>query len=377
MSPKCEIISLFRNAEMNKQAMRDLFFHVEEVLDIWTWHTAHTHAQANEAMSKFQSTLSYLPEMSRQYSPTVDFCLGLQSLLSKSSLTSDHRIIPLRIQVSRPPIEEAFHQAIRHFEAGQWALAMNLLNSQDSAIDVLVSLEEKYLAGESSSSSPRLADHELEYGMARLTRREFDTQLAMCRASQLMHTGDCHFREAETGIAEDMMGRAQLAQDDYRLVSTISCWSCGQVTALTHIYRAALLCVAGQDIELEGAALARLARFYTKIVKLPVPFVSYPIVSYFHAYQFGSRSAHQLYLRAVQLAASLSPTLPKGDWYKESVDAVQAHRDELQAQEANEWAAKREPILAKLAVDIEKLRSKNHMGDREFCQVQITLLAIN
>jgi hypothetical protein len=38
-------------------------------------------------------------------------------------------------------------------------------------------------------------------------------------------------------------------------------------------YRVALFCVTGQDIELEGNALSRLARFYSKIAKLPVPYV--------------------------------------------------------------------------------------------------------
>lgn len=49
--------------------------------------------------------------------------------------------------------------------------------------------------------------------------------------------------------------------------------------------------------------------------------------------------------------------------------AVQKHRDELQAQEANEWAAKREPILQKLSVDIEKLRTNKTVSNREFCEV--------
>lgn len=56
---------------------------------------------------------------------------------------------------------------------------------------------------------------------------------------------------------------------------------------------------------------------------------------------------------------------------------MQKHRDELQAQEANEWAAKREPILQKLSVDIEKLRSSKTMTDREFCEVWLMLLAGN
>jgi len=204
---------------------------------------------------------------------------------------------------------------------------MNLLKSQDAAINVLIDLEGAYK--EAAAKDKFLPPLDLpESRNAALTRVEFDMQLAICHTSQLIHTGDLHFKDAETGMAEDMMGHAQLAQDDYR---------------------AALLCVTGQDVELEGAVIARLARFYAKVMKLPVP-------------------AHQLYLRAVQLAACLAPALPKGDWYKDSVAAVQAHRDELQAQEAKEWAARREPILLKLSVDINKLHSGKAMNDREFCK---------
>lgn len=202
---------------MNKKTLNEFFFHIEDVLDVWAWHRVHPRAQSLDAVSKFRSTLSLLPDISRQYSPSVDYFLGLQSLLSKSSVASDPLIIPLRIQVSHPLLEETFHQAIRHFEAGRWAPAMNLLKSQDGAIDVLVGLEDACAAMGGSPSPPE----RYEYGKAKLTRVEFDMQLAMCRASQLIHTGDWHFKEAETGVPEDMMGRAQLAQDDYRSVSLL------------------------------------------------------------------------------------------------------------------------------------------------------------
>jgi hypothetical protein len=63
--------------------------------------------------------------------------------------------------------------------------------------------------------------------------------------------------------------------------------------------------------------------------------------------------------------------LPTGEWYQESVAAVQAHRDELQAEEAKEWASKRKPILLKLSADLEKLATGRSMNNREFCNVHI------
>jgi hypothetical protein len=137
-------------------------------------------------------------------------------------------------------------------------------------------------------------------------------------------------------------------------------------------YRAALLCVTGQDIEMEGATLARLARFYVKVVKLAVPYVTDGNLPPCFTLTVLC-SAHQLYLRAVHLAASLAPALPKGDWYKDCVTAVQAHRDELQARETKEWMARREPILLKLAADIAKLRGGKHMSDRKLCEVSSEL----
>jgi hypothetical protein len=312
---------------MNKEDAQNLLSQVDEVLNIWTWQHAHHHAGFLECVSVLRSTLSLLPHFARQSGHSKVIFHGLELRLSKSAITPDPLILSLRIEACHVALEDTLHHAIRHFEAGRWAPAMSLLKSQDALIDVLVNVEDTYQKAAAMDSS-WIPLEGFESGKASLTRIEFDMQLAMCRASQLIHMGDMHFREAETGVAEDMMGRAQLAQDDYR---------------------AALFCATGEDIELEGTALSRLARFYCKIAKLPVP-------------------AHQLYLRAIQLAASLSPALPKGNWYTESVAAVQKHRDELQAQEANEWAAKREPILQKLSVDIEKLRTSKTMSNREFCE---------
>ena len=215
MSLKCEIITLFQQTDMNKQDVKELYIHIEVALDVWAWQCAYPHERSPVVVSKFRSTLSFLSDVAHKYSPSVDIFLGIQSLLSRSKVASDPLVISLRIQVSHPPIEEVFHEAVRHFEAGRWAPAMSLLKSQDAAIDVLAGLEDVHAAIEGSS----LPQEPRENVSARLWRVDFDMQLAMCRASQLLHTGDWHFKEAETGMAEDLMGRAQLAQDDYRSVS--------------------------------------------------------------------------------------------------------------------------------------------------------------
>lgn len=79
--------------------------------------------------------------------------------------------------------------------------------------------------------------------------------------------------------------------------------------------------------------------------------------------------AHQLYLRAVQLAAALQPALPKGPWYKKAVDAVQAHRDALEAEEAKKWEHARKPILEKLSSDMDKLNGAKKKEDAEYVKV--------
>ena len=70
----------------------------------------------------------------------------------------------------------------------------------------------------------------------------------ICRGSQLLMSGDSHWNRAIHGDPDDLWGNAQLAQDDYRQ---------------------ALACVIEKDIELEGATLTRLARFFLTVAKVP------------------------------------------------------------------------------------------------------------
>jgi hypothetical protein len=81
-------------------------------------------------------------------------------------------------------------------------------------------------------------------------------------------------------------------------------------------------------------------------------------------------SAHQLYLRAVQLGAALSPALPKGMWYRDCVNAVQAYRDKLQAEEAKKWANRRIPILEKLSKEMNGAKEMNNL---KFAEVWLFL----
>ena len=78
-------------------------------------------------------------------------------------------------------------------------------------------------------------------------------------------------------------------------------------------------------------------------------------------------SAHQIYLRAVQLGVLFQP---QGTWYEESVAAVQKYRDDLWAAEQKEWTAKRKAILDKLKPDLDRLEEKlkDKTSDWEFAE---------
>ena len=213
------LIDIFQQSDdVNKQDVNTLFTRIDEALSIWAWRRAHPRLEfSGEAL--FGTTLSSLLTLTdKGFQSQEIIFLRLQSLLSKSSVASDPLVMPLRIEMYHISFEETFHKAIRHFEAGRWAYAMSLLKSQDAAIDLAIGLEDAY--------KNKLNSHELHglRGNARLTRVEFDMQLAICSASQLIHTGDQHFKEAENCMAEEMMGHAQLAQDDYRYnISFVSC----------------------------------------------------------------------------------------------------------------------------------------------------------
>jgi hypothetical protein len=212
---QCEAVNLFQKTDMNKQDLNDFLSHLDEALDIWAWRCVHPNSGFLNADAIFRKTLSSLPDVIHQCYHPEDTFRRLQSLLAKSKASSDPLLMPLRMVISYFLLEKALHESIRHFEAGRWAQAMSLLKSQDAAVSVLMELEDTYeRAAAKDNSSSLLRGYEL--GTARLTRTDFDLQHAICQGSQLIHTGDWHSREAEVGMAEDMMGRAQLAQDDYR-----------------------------------------------------------------------------------------------------------------------------------------------------------------
>lgn len=219
---KCEAIKLFPYSDTNKADAKTLLSQVDEVLNIWTWQHFHHRAGFLECTPVFRSTLSLLPHFARQSAHSRDIFHDLQLQLSKSVITSDPLILSLRIESCHVTLEDTLHQAIRYFEAGKWAPAMSLLKSQDGLIGVLVDMEETYIKAAALDRSWTPFEG-FECGRARLTRVDFDMQLAMCRASQLIYTGDEHFQQAETGDAEDMMGRVHLAQDDYRCVLQLPC----------------------------------------------------------------------------------------------------------------------------------------------------------
>ena len=87
---------------------------------------------------------------------------------------------------------------------------------------------------------------------------DFAMLLVICQGSQLLKTGDSHWDNAINGDPDDLWGNAQLAQDDYRQ---------------------ALACVLEKDIELEGATLTKLARFFLVVAKVPTVWVVIPTTS--------------------------------------------------------------------------------------------------
>lgn len=55
------------------------------------------------------------------------------------------------------------------------------------------------------------------------------------------------------------------------------------------------------------------------------------------------------------------------------MDAVQAYRDSLEAEEQKQWESKRKPILERLSPDIEKLNGANGLSDMEFVKVSTNI----
>jgi hypothetical protein len=140
--------------------------------------------------------------------------------LFKVSLAAKDPLLRIvHLEASYTLMREIFHESVKQFEGGKWVRAMNLLSSKESALGVLVELDDTY---EVAWESLRLGDRRLgsgyKVGDAGTLRDEFAMLLAMCKAAQLLHLGDMHFEEAQNGEPEEVLARALLAQDDYRYV---------------------------------------------------------------------------------------------------------------------------------------------------------------
>jgi hypothetical protein len=140
-------------------------------------------------------------------------------LFKVSSTVKDPLLHIVHLKMSYTLMREVFHESVRQFESGKWVRAMNLLSSKESALGVLVGLDDAY---EVARESLRLGNCGLEsrykVGDVGTLRDEFVMLLAMCKAAQLIHLGDINFAEAENGEPEEVLARALLAQDDYRYV---------------------------------------------------------------------------------------------------------------------------------------------------------------
>lgn len=146
--------------------------------------------------------------------------------------------------------EEIFYEALFDFEKGRWVKALSTIKSYESAMVVAVEHEEKLEL--SDKRAIYLFDSTYDNGtrIRRIAHGYIDFSLlfARCQGSQLLKTGDVHWDRAAGGDPGDLWGNALLAQDDYRL---------------------ALSFVAEKDLELEGAVLTRLARFFLQVAKVP------------------------------------------------------------------------------------------------------------
>jgi len=146
--------------------------------------------------------------------------------------------------------EELFYEALFDFEKGRWVKALSLIKSYESAMVVAVEHEEKLDLFEKKATYLFDSAYDDGTSVRLLTHGHLDFSLlfARCKGSQLLKTGDVHWDRAAGGDPGDLWGNALLAQDDYRQ---------------------ALSFVAEKDLELEGAVLTRLARFFLQVAKVP------------------------------------------------------------------------------------------------------------
>jgi hypothetical protein len=207
------------NGDMVKRDIPQLVYQVEEALLTWAWLFDHSQHQQSDSAIQFHEAMRNLLTVNSATLSRQEMLYGVQNKLTRLSHScKDPFVAAFHLEVTHVILEECFHQSIRLFEEGRWAPAMSLLQSKDSELDVLVEFEEN------NSTRGLKRDEYSDWGLsgdkygrrAGMLRRDFDMQMAMCKGSQLIHTGDLHFKEAMNGDPDDMMARALLAQDDYR-----------------------------------------------------------------------------------------------------------------------------------------------------------------
>jgi len=68
--------------------------------------------------------------------------------------------------------------------------------------------------------------------------------------------------------------------------------------------------------------------------------------------------AHELYLHAVVMAGEVSPRMPTGEWYADSITQIQIRRKIQEAHETKMRNLEREGVMASLSLEVCQLRSR-------------------
>lgn len=194
----------------------EMMYRIDETLATWVWLFANAEFEDADCTDSFRQSLSTAIFDMISTETSANLLVKVQSKLQEVRRNcSDPFLLALLFEVSFEILHEGFHQAIRMYEAGRWANAMSLLRSREGELDVLVEQEEKLESIEEDFSDWGLGDG-FSFDRAEILRADYAMHLAICQGSQLMHSGDLHFKEALNGEAEELMARALLAQDDYR-----------------------------------------------------------------------------------------------------------------------------------------------------------------
>lgn len=94
--------------------------------------------------------------------------------------------------------------------------AKGLLDGEEAALNAVVELESDYESSMTAEEQGTCAMAGYKERRAHITQIEYQTYSLMCAGSQWLHTGDAHFQAAIAGDPDELYGRMQLAQDDYR-----------------------------------------------------------------------------------------------------------------------------------------------------------------